>query len=225
MTEKTFQGSEENDEEFPSNEPKLPETDQGTTTTGEPMSGSKDANELLEPDDTSVELSKQVVPFKPNPVELRDPDHGNLARQLSRTIHIRVGETEADVERALYGALRLYAGLNPEDAVESILARLAVAGTNNGMEAAARAADASNVGWAKEKYTRTYYQNSDMVVKLLEARAKHRLRRQQEIVPIPDINAPSGAQAIVTDVTETADAKNAAEIKDVARAEADGDEA
>src|SRR5690606_30494502 len=158
------------DEELSSTEPNpaAPETSRGrTTSTGEPDSAGEEANDLpIEPDDT-VELENEVVPLKPNPVELRDPDHGNLARHLSRSIHIRVGESEADVERALYGALRLYAGLSPEDAVGSIYARLAVAGTNNAMEAAARAADAADVDWVNEKYMRIYCQNSDTVVKLL----------------------------------------------------------
>ncbi|ODS03855.1 hypothetical protein AUC71_07380 [Methyloceanibacter marginalis] len=161
-----------------------------------------------------------MMPYGAKPVELKEPYHGHVSHQLMRAIPTRLSDTNTDFERAAHGSIALYSGLDPRDPHESILDRLAVAGLNAAMEANAKSVNSSKDAWVSEKYTRIFCQNSAAVVKLLEARDKHRAR-QTQTVNVRDVNVHPGAQAIVGNVTKTDGKKNDPASKGLPNGEGD----
>lgn len=142
----------------------------------------EEANELpATPVEAEVEEGTAMMPYGAKPVELKEPYHGHVSHQLMRAIPTRLSDTNTDFERAAHGSIALYSGLDPRDPHESILDRLAVAGLNAAMEANAKSVNSSKDAWVSEKYTRIFCQNSAAVVKLLEARDKHRARQTQTV--------------------------------------------
>jgi|GEM_PF-2496976 len=150
----------------------------------------------------TTEQSKELALPELPPVETSGPDDRRLRHQLIHTVSGDTSYGNSVAHNSVHGALALYTALKPEDAQDSILARLAVAGASIAMDAGAKAAASVDISWAFEKHTRLYAQAALTTVKIIESYDKRR-GQQKQTVQVRDVTVQSGAQAIVGTVNRS----------------------
>lgn len=148
---------------------------------------------VAEPDGESraVDLRLPTVP-------LHEPDAQLLAHQVSDSVNAgRLGnERQRDMMEC---SLALYAALEPGDATESLLARVAVATSNASMDSFSRAAQSGCHPAARDLNLKYGIKAALAVVELTKALDQHRGRHRQT-VSVGQVNVQSGGQAIVGNV-------------------------
>jgi hypothetical protein len=120
-----------------------------------------------------------------------------LAHQLLYAVP--EGPSEGSRGRLMDGARALYRSLEPRDAFESILARLAVGVTNSTMDCLGQAAMCNQASPARGLNLRYGMKGAGVAVDLIKALDSHRGRGRQQVT-VGNVNVESGGRAIVGNV-------------------------
>lgn len=143
-----------------------------------------------------VAESAEVLPFVP--VTLHEPDALLVAHQVTDSVNVPAGDYALEWQLRS-GAVALYAAIEPRDALESILARMAVGLSNGIMDCLGRAARHGEWLKSRDVNLRHAIKGSLAVTEMVKAIDNHRGRDRQK-VSVGQVNVQSGGQAIVGNV-------------------------
>jgi len=128
----------------------------------------------------------------------RPPDGELLVEQLTGSVPVQqVSKYQA--EKLMDGAVALYLSLKPHDPVESILARLIVAGTNASLDCLARATKCDDSVRARETNLRHGLKGTMYVDSLIKSLETHRGKGRSNVT-VGQVKVEAGGQAIVGNV-------------------------
>lgn len=127
----------------------------------------------------------------------RPPDFDLLIHQMVGSVaYGGLDPHKETAEKLEDGAVALYLSLKPQDAVESVLGRLIVAGTNASMDSFGRAAQCDESLRARDLNLRLGFKGSAVVCDLLRFWESRRGRGGSN-VKVGEVNVAAGGQAIV----------------------------
>lgn len=141
----------------------------------------------------------EIVPVEPDPVPLNSPDAVLVAHQIADSVPMPLGTDNAVQRQFMYGSVALYADIAPQDAFESVLARLLVGLANGGMDCFGRAARAGNWLAARDVNLKSAIKCTLAATEVVKVIDSHRGRTKQK-VSVSQVNVQSGGQAIVGNV-------------------------
>jgi hypothetical protein len=161
--------------DLPRETTRSPETDQ---TRGEPPAQHEAPEDPSVTQEEETEATK-TVSRATMPVSLDETDHHLLIEQIFGTRSVPPPGTEHEAEvREMQGLLALYKSIDPEDGIESMLSRVAVAVTKATMDSAARLAKSGDVPEIRKLNFKVTMEASLTLTKITEAMDRHRRLKQ-----------------------------------------------
>ena len=136
-----------------------------------------------------------------------------LISQLANSVSINITNDEENQWKLRDGAVALYRGLEPRDAIESILARLAVAVTNLTMDCFYRAAQCDQALPARDLNLRHGMKGAVAAADLLKVLNSRRSQGLKKFT-VGKVNVEAGGQAIVGNI-ETGERRKATKPQSV----------
>jgi hypothetical protein len=136
-----------------------------------------------------------------------------LVSQLANSVSINITNDEENQWKLRDGAVALYRGLEPRDAIESILARLAVAVTNSTMDCFYRAAQCDQALPARDLNLRHGMKGAVAAADLLKVLNSRRSQGLKNVT-VGKVNVEAGGQAIVGNI-ETGERRKATKPQSV----------
>jgi len=128
------------------------------------------------------------------------PDLEWMAHQVGNSSPLGVWHSSKEAAKsAKDGAVALYIGLNPQDAIESIRCRLIVGGTNASMGCFVQAALCDQSPRARELNLRLGFQGSKVVDDLIKSLESGRGQGRAKVT-VGNVNVEAGGQAIVGNI-------------------------
>ncbi len=143
-----------------------------------------------------------------------DPDEGLLLMsQLTNSVSVNIRNDQETQWKYSDGAVALYLDLEPRDAIESILARLAVAVTNSSMDCFYRAAKCDQALPARDLNLRHGMKGAVAAADLLKVLDSRRSQGLKKFT-VGKVNVEAGGQAIVGNI-ETGERRKATKPQSV----------
>jgi hypothetical protein len=157
------------------------------------------SQEFEEPEAQESDEPCSAVALRAPLVTLHEPDAQLVAYQVAGSLSVsRYLDNERE-RQMMECSLALYAAIDPKDALESILARLAVAVTNASMDSFTRAALSGCWPEARDLNLRYGIKGAAAAAELVKALDQHRGRDRQSVT-VGQVNVQKGGQAIVGNV-------------------------